>query len=122
MHNGFTTIALLVLSNIFMTFAWYGHLLFQRFPVFEKSGLKGAILASWCIAFFEYCLMIPANRYGYVGNGGSLTLIQLKVIQEVVTLVVFVLFSLIFFKSEPLKWNHLLGFVFLVLAVYLIRK
>ena len=122
MLNGFYTILLLLFSNIFMTFAWYGHLLFQRFPFFEKAGLKGVILASWLIAFFEYCLMVPANRFGYQGNGGAFSLVQLKVIQEVVTLLVFTLFTLLFFKNEPLKWNHFVGFVFLVLAVYFIRK
>lgn len=116
------TIALLVLSNVFMTFAWYGHLKFQHLPFFQKTGLFGLVLASWLIAFFEYCLMVPANRMGYQENGGPFTLVQLKVIQEVVTLLVFTVFTLVFFKNEPLKWNHFVGFVFLVLAVYFIRK
>ena len=116
------TIALLVLSNVFMTFAWYGHLKFQHLPFFQKTGLFGLVLVSWLIAFFEYCLMVPANRMGYQENGGPFTLVQLKVIQEVVTLLVFTVFTLLFFKNEPLKWNHLVGFVLLVLAVYFIRK
>jgi uncharacterized protein len=120
--QGFYTILLLLLSNVFMTFAWYGHLLFHKMKFFQKSGLTGLILASWLIAFFEYCLMVPANRIGFRDNGGPFTLLQLKVIQEVVTLVVFTGFTLIFFKNESFKWNHFVGFVFLVLAVYFIRK
>ena len=115
-------ILLLIASNIFMTFAWYGHLKFQQLKFFEKAGLFGLILASWAIAFFEYCLMVPANRFGYRGNGGPFSLLQLKVIQEVITLLVFTGFTLFFFKNEPLKWNHFVGFVFLVLAVYFIKK
>ncbi len=120
--KSFYTLALLVLSNIFMTFAWYGHLKFQHLKFFQKTGVLGLILASWLIAFLEYCLMVPANRIGYKENGGPFTLVQLKVAQEVITLLVFTIFTLIFFKNEPLKWNHYVGFVFLVLAVYFIRK
>lgn len=116
------TIALLVLSNVFMTFAWYGHLKYQHLPFFQRTGMAGIIIASWLIAFLEYCLMVPANRIGYAENGGPFTLLQLKVAQEVITLLVFVVFTLIFFKNESLKWNHFVGFVFLVLAVYFIRK
>jgi len=116
------TIGLLVLSNVFMTLAWYGHLKFQHLSFFQRTGLFGLVMVSWLIAFFEYCLMVPANRMGYQENGGPFTLVQLKVIQEVVTLLVFTVFTLLFFKNEPLKWNHLVGFVFLVLAVYFIRK
>jgi uncharacterized protein len=120
--KGIYTILLLILSNVFMTFAWYGHLKFQNLKFFEKTGLLGIILISWLIAFFEYCLMVPANRFGFKENGGSFSLVQLKVIQEVITLVVFTVFTLVFFKNEPIKWNHYLGFVFLILAVYFIRK
>jgi len=120
--KGITTIALLVFSNVFMTFAWYGHLKFQHLSFFKKTGLFGLIVASWLIAFLEYSLMVPANRIGYSENGGPFSLLQLKVIQEVITLLVFVGFTLVFFKNETLKWNHLVGFVFLVLAVYFIRK
>lgn len=116
------TILLLLLSNVFMTFAWYGHLKFQHLKFFQKTGLVGLIMASWLIAFFEYCLMVPANKIGYQGNGGPFTLLQLKVIQEVITLVVFTIFTLVLFKNEELKWNHFVGFLFLVLAVYFIRK
>jgi len=120
--KSFYTIGLLVLSNIFMTFAWYGHLRFQHLKFFQQTGLFGLILASWLIAFFEYCLMVPANKMGFTENGGPFTLVQLKVIQEVITLLVFTVFTLIFFKNEPLKWNHFVGFVLLIGAVYFIRK
>ncbi len=116
------TIVLLILSNTFMTFAWYGHLKFKEMKWLENLGLISVILISWGIALFEYFLMVPANRIGYKGNGGPFSLLQLKVIQEVITLVVFMAFSLIFFKSEHLRINHLIGFFFLVLAVYFIFK
>ena len=107
--QGFYTILLLVASNIFMTCAWYGHLkMKQQF--------------SWFLAFFEYCFQVPANRMGFRDNGGPFSLIQLKVIQEVITLVVFVGFSSIAFKGESFKWNHALAFLFLVAAVYLVFK
>ena len=120
--KAFYTILLLILSNVFMTVAWYGHLKSQHLKFFQKAGLIGLILASWFIAFFEYCLMVPANKIGYKENGGPFTLLQLKVIQEVITLVVFTVFTLVLFKNEELKWNHFVGFAFLVLAVYFIRK
>lgn len=120
--KGLYTIPLLLFSNVFMTFVWYGHLKFQHLKLFEKTGVFGLILASWFIAFMEYCLMVPANRIGYQENGGPFTLLPLKVIQEVITLVVFTFFTLVLFKNEALRWNHLVGFVFLVLAVYFIRK
>lgn len=120
--RGLWTIILLVLSNTFMTFAWYGHLKFKEMKWSESLGLFAIVLVSWGIAFFEYCFQVPGNRLGFKGNGGPFSLMQLKVIQEVITLVVFVVFSLIFFKNETLKWNHLIGFVFLVLAVYFIFK
>jgi hypothetical protein len=120
--KGYYSIILLVLSNVFMTFAWYGHLKFQHLKFFQKTGLFGVVLASWLIAFFEYCLMVPANRIGYRENGGVFSLVQLKVVQEVITLLVFTVFTLVFFKNESLKWNHFVGFSFLVLAVYFIRK
>lgn len=116
------TIILLIFSNAFMNMAWYGHLKFREWKLFEGWGLFGVILISWCIAFFEYCLMVPANRLGYKENGGVFSLLELKVIQEVVTLLVFVVFSTVFFKSEVLRWNHLIGFVLLVGAVYFIFK
>lgn len=117
-----TTIFLLVLSNTFMTFAWYGHLKFKEMSWSQNLGLIAIIFISWGIALFEYALQVPANRIGYTEHGGPFSLVQLKVIQEVITLVVFVIFSLIFFKNETFRFNHLIGFVFLVLAVYFIFK
>jgi uncharacterized protein (DUF486 family) len=116
------TILLLVASNIFMTFAWYGHLKLKEFSWFESLPLFGIIVFSWGIAFFEYCFQVPANRLGFEGNEGPFSLLQLKVIQEVITLVVFVAFSTLLFKNETFKLNHLIGFIFLILAVYFIFK
>lgn len=120
--QGVYTIFLLILSNIFMTFAWYGHLKLKQYSWFEHLPLFGIILFSWFLAFFEYCFQVPANRMGFRENGGPFSLIQLKIIQEVITLVVFVVFSTIAFKGESLKWNHALAFLFLVAAVYLVFK
>lgn len=120
--KGILTITLLVLSNAFMTFAWYGHLKFKEMKWSAGLPLVSIILISWGIALFEYMLQVPANRIGFKAYGGPFSLVQLKVIQEVITLVVFVAFSLIFFKTETFKTNHLIGFVFLVLAVYFIFK
>ncbi len=116
------TILLLVTSNIFMTFAWYGHLKMKEFKWFESLPLVVVVLISWGIALFEYFFQVPANRIGFRENGGPFTLLQLKVIQEVITLVVFTAFSLFLFKNETFRWNHLLGFIFLILAVYFIFK
>ena len=117
------TIVLLIMSNVFMTFAWYGHLkMKQQFSWFESLPLIGVIAFSWAIAFFEYCLQVPANRIGFRENGGPFSLLELKVIQEVITLVVFVIFSTLAFKNETFRWNHLVGFIFLVLSVYFIFK
>jgi uncharacterized protein (DUF486 family) len=120
--KGYLTIGLLILSNIFMTLAWYGHLKFKELKWFENAGLITIVVISWVLAFFEYCFQVPANRIGYQGNGGPFSLMQLKVIQEVVTLIIFVLFSTLFFKNESLRWNHFVGMCFLVLAVYFIFK
>jgi uncharacterized protein (DUF486 family) len=120
--RAFYTIGLLVLSNAFMTFAWYGHLKFKDMKWFENLGLISIILISWGIAFFEYCFQVPANRLGYKDNGGPFSLMELKVIQEVITLVIFMIFSLLVFKNETFRMNHLIGCIFLVLAVYFIFK
>ena len=107
----FTPIILLTISNIFMTFAWYGHL------KFKSSALWLVILVSWLIAFLEYCFQVPANRFGHeVYN-----VVQLKTIQEVITLVIFSLFSILYMK-EHFRWNYLVGFIFIVLAVFFIFK
>lgn len=116
------TIGLLVLSNVFMTLAWYGHLKFAEWKWTSKLGLVAIILISWGIALFEYCFQVPANKIGFKGNGGPFSLVELKVMQEVITLVVFTVFTLIAFKTETFRLNHLIGFVFLVLAVYFIFK
>ncbi len=116
------TILLLTLSNTFMTLAWYGHLKFHEWKWFSKLGLLSVICISWGIAFLEYCAQVPANRIGYQGNGGPFSLFELKVLQEVITLVVFTLFTLLVFKNESFRLNHLLGFCCLVLAVYFIFK
>lgn len=116
------TIALLILSNTFMTFAWYGHLKFKEMRGFNSLGLLSIILISWGIALFEYFFQVPANRIGYKGNGGPFTLVELKVLQEVITLLVFSVFSLALFKTETLRPNHIIGFVFLILAVYFVFK
>jgi uncharacterized protein len=120
--KGIYTILLLIVSNTFMTFAWYGHLKFKELAWFSKLGLIAVILISWGIALFEYLFQVPANRIGYSENGGPFSLLQLKVIQEVITLVVFTGFSLLLFKNESFRLNHIIGFVFLVLAVYFIFK
>ncbi len=116
------TIILLTLSNTFMTFAWYGHLKFKDMKWSQNLGLASIILISWGIALFEYALQVPANRIGFKENGGPFSLVELKVIQEVITLSVFVVFSVIYFKNETLRLNHFIGFVFLILAVYFIFK
>lgn len=120
--KGGLTILLLIISNIFMTFAWYGHLKFKDVKWFSTLGLPAIILISWFIALFEYAAQVPANRIGYQGNGGPFNLWQLKVMQEVITLVVFSIFTILVFKTESFKWNHAIGFLFLVLAVYFIFK
>jgi hypothetical protein len=105
-----------------MTFAWYGHLKFKDMTWSENLSLVWVILISWGIALFEYILQVPANRIGFKEYGGPFSLVELKVIQEVVTLTVFVIFSLLFFKNESFRLNHFIGFVFLILAVYFIFK
>lgn len=120
--KGVSTIILLVLSNSFMILAWYGHLKFGELKWFNKLGIISIILISWGIALFEYMFQVPANRMGYKDNGGPFSLIELKVIQEVITLLVFTIFSVIFFKDENFRFNQLIGFVFLILSVYFIFK
>ena len=115
------TILLLVISNIFMTLAWYGHLKMQDLKWIDNSTpLFVVILISWGIALLEYCCQVPANRLGFLGNGGPFTLMQLKVIQEAITLVIFTIFTVVFFKGESLHWNHFAAFVCLIAAVWLV--
>ena len=108
-HTPVITIGLLICSNLFMTVAWYGHL---KFP---HMSLWRVIVISWLIAFFEYCLQVPANRYGY----GYFTAAELKTIQEVISLTVFMIFSVLFL-GEQLKWNYILGFAMIVCAAFVI--
>jgi uncharacterized protein (DUF486 family) len=105
------TILLLFVSNIFMTYAWYGHLRHQQLSMIQ------AILISWGIAFFEYLLMVPANRIGYK----IFSAFELKTIQEVITLIVFSLFA-VFVLKEKIAWNHIVGFIFILLAVFFVFK
>lgn len=114
-----TTILLLIISNIFMTLAWYGHLRLQQSGVTSSWPLIGVILLSWGIALFEYSFMIPANRIGFEGNGGPYSLMQLKVLQEAITLVVFTVVTMFIFGGQHLRWNHVAAFLMLVGAVYL---
>jgi uncharacterized protein (DUF486 family) len=122
MIRGVFTILLLILSNAFMTLAWYGHLKFKEMKWFENLGLISIILISWGIAIFEYFFQVPANRIGYKENGGPFSLVELKVIQEIVSLLVFSIFVILVFKNETLRWNHFVGFFFLVVATYFIFK
>jgi uncharacterized protein (DUF486 family) len=116
------TIGLLVASNIFMTLAWYGHLKFKEYDWGKNLGLVAIIFISWGLAFFEYILQVPANRMGSKELGGPFSLIQLKIIQEAITLIVFTLFTVIFFKHESLKWNHFLAMGLVLAAVYLVFR
>ena len=116
--RAFGTILLLVISNGFMTLAWYGHLNFKSWGWFPRAGLFSIVFISWGIAFFEYCFQVPANRLGSAETGGPFNLVQLKVVQEVITLLVFGIFVALFVKKETLHWNHFVAFGLLVLAVY----
>ena len=118
--NGVYTLLLLLLSNVFMTFAWYGHLKLQETKVISNWPLYAVVLFSWVIALAEYSCQVPANRIGFLGNGGPFSLMQLKVIQEVITLIIFTVFTTVLFKGETLHWNHFAAFVCLVLAVYFV--
>jgi len=120
--KAYLTIGLLVMSNTFMTIAWYGHLKFSEWKWFNKLGLFSVILISWSIALFEYMFQVPANKIGFEGNGGPFTLVQLKVIQEVITLIVFTGFTLLAFKHQSLKWNHGVAFLLIILAVYFVFR
>ena len=114
------TILLLVISNVFMTIAWYGHLKMQSMGIGKDWTLVFVILFSGGIALMEYCFMVPANKMGFIGNGGPFSLMQLKVLQEVITLTVFTVLAMFFFSGEKLHWNHIAAFVCLVAAVYFV--
>jgi uncharacterized protein (DUF486 family) len=120
--KAFVTIGLLFASNVFMTLAWYGHLKFKEYDWGKNLGLAAIIFISWGLAFFEYTLQVPANRLGSKELGGPFSLIQLKIIQEAITLIVFTLFTVIFFKHESLRWNHFLAMGLVLAAVYFVFK
>ncbi len=115
-----STILLLITSNVFMTFAWYGHLKLQEMKISSGWPLILVILFSWGVAFFEYCAQVPANRIGFVENGGPFNLMQLKVIQEVISLTVFTVVVNLMFKNQGLEWNHFVAFFCLILAVFFV--
>jgi uncharacterized protein (DUF486 family) len=120
--RGLKTIIFLIISNTFMTFAWYGHLKFKDYDWGKNLGLISVILISWGLAFFEYVFQVPANRTGFKGDGGPYSLVQLKTIQEAITLTIFMIFSIIFFKTDKFAWNRAVGFGLIVLAVFVIFK
>lgn len=119
---GALAVLLLVISNVFMTLAWYGHLQLHKSERLSHLPLYGVVLLSWLVALAEYAFQVPANRVGSVHYGGPFNLFELKVIQEAVSLIVFTFFAVYIFKTEELRWNYLVGFGFLVLAVYFIFK
>ncbi len=120
MSAGIATVVMLLISNVFMTLAWYGHLKLQSAGVSSNWPLWVVILFSWGIALCEYCFMIPANRIGYQGNGGPYSLVQLKVMQEAISLIIFTVVAMVLFQGIALKWNHILAFMLLIAAVYLV--
>ena len=111
------TVLLLIISNVFMTIAWYGHLKLQQTGISTNWPLYVVVLVSWGIALIEYFFMIPANKIGFHGNGGPFSLFQLKIIQEVLSLTVFTILAMFFFQGEKLHWNHVCAFICLVAAV-----
>ena len=114
------TILLLIASNVFMTFAWYGHLKLQEMKISSSWPLILVILFSWGVAFLEYCAQVPANRIGFIENGGPFNLMQLKIIQEVISLTVFTLMVTLMFKGQTLHWNHFAAFFCLIMAVFFV--
>lgn len=120
--KGTWAILLLIISNVFMTLAWYGHLHLKKFSAFSKWSLFAIIMLSWGLAFFEYIFQVPGNRIGYEGNGGPFSLFQLKVIHEIISLLVFTIFVLFVFKTDKLAWNYIAAFVCILLAVFFVFK
>ncbi len=119
MLKGFYTLLLLLLSNLFMNFAWYGHLQFEKWGWMKSKTLPALVFISWGIALFEYVLQVPANRIGYNQNGGPFSILELKTIQECLSLGVFLLVNILFFK-EKLELNHLIGFAFMGIGIWFI--
>lgn len=120
MSPAIATILLLIISNVFMTLAWYGHLKLQQTGISSSWPLWVVIIFSWAIALIEYCFMIPANRMGFRDNGGPYNLVQLKVMQEAISLIIFTLIAMVMFQGFALNWNHIAAFLLLVAAVYLV--
>lgn len=118
----FLSIGLLVISNLFMTLAWYLHLQGKKYEFLHNRTILFAIFFSWGLAFFEYVFQVPANRIGFSEYGGPFSMFQLKIIQEVITLTVFVIFAVYVFKTDKLQWNYIVGFGFMILAVFFIFK
>lgn len=118
MSRGLLTILMLICSNVFMTFAWYGNLKLSEMKITTDWPLIGIIILSWGLALLEYCFMIPANRIGSQITGGPFSLMQLKIIQECISLVVFTIIVATLFKGEPIHWNHLVAFALVLLAVF----
>lgn len=117
MHTAIITVLLLIISNVFMTFAWYGHLKMKTMGIGTNWPLIIVILVSWGMALIEYCFMIPANKIGFHENGGPFSLFQLKIIQEVISLTVFTVVAMICFQGEKIHWNHIASFICLMAAV-----
>jgi len=120
--KGLWSILLLIVSNSFMTVAWYGHLKYQNVSKNAMLGLLGIVLVSWGIALFEYFFQVPANRIGYQGTGGPFSLVELKLVQEVISISVFVIFTLVFFRTETFRLNHLFAFMCILGAIYFTFK
>ena len=121
MSKSLLTVLLLIISNSFMTLAWYGNLKLQDMKIIShNTSIVFIVLISWCVALLEYAFLIPANRIGSDINGGPFSLVQLKVIQEVISCVVFGVIVSVLFKGESLQWNHLVAVLFLILAVYFV--
>ncbi|MBR1792182.1 MAG: DMT family protein [Bacteroidales bacterium] len=118
MSKALATILMLVVSNVLMTFAWYGNLKLEQMKVSTDWPLILIIVVSWGIAFFEYCVMIPANRIGSQITGGPFSLVQLKILQEAISLIVFTTIVSILFKGEPIRWNHFVSFALILAAVF----
>ena len=116
------TVLLLIMSNVFMTFAWYGHLKLQEMKITSGWPIILVILLSWGIAFFEYCAQVPANRIGFADNGGPFNLIQLKVIQEVISLTVFTVIVTLLFKNQALQWNKLAALALVSAGIYVVNR
>jgi uncharacterized protein (DUF486 family) len=116
--RGFLTVILLAFSNVFMNLAWYGHLKLTELPRFSRLGIFTIILISWGIAFFEYCIQVPANRIGFLENGGPFSMWQLKVIQEALSLTVFSLLAIFLLGAGGIRWNTIVSFALILAAVY----